>query len=318
MASRVELEGPAVLGGPAPERDRGGDDGGLAPLRARVETALRETLEGELSEAPPAVAEAIRYTVLGPGKRVRPLVLVASWRAAGGSGLEPLRLSTSVELVHAYSLIHDDLPCMDDDSLRRGRPAAHVRFGVEPAVLVGASLMPLATAAVWRGGEELGLSAERVRGLLSILSRAAGGEGMVGGQLRDLQAEGRPISREDVERIHEGKTASLIAAAARMGAVAARGPAPVVERLARFGWRLGLAFQAVDDLLDVKGSVRETGKPCGRDGALRKATFPRVLGLEEAERVTRDLAGQALAEVEGMERAAELRELVALAVDRRR
>lgn len=290
------------------------------PGRDRVEAALARVLERELAGLPERAAAVLRYAVLGPGKRLRPLLLLAACRAAGGDpDPEPMAdLACSVELVHAYSLVHDDLPCMDDDVLRRGRPTVHVRYGTAAAVVAGAALMPVAARTVWRSADALGLGEVRARRLLASLCEAAGARGMVGGQLADLRAEGRAVAREELEAIHRRKTAALIAASVRMGGMAARAPEATVERLTRFGRTLGLAFQAVDDILDVTGRDAELGKPSGRDAALGKATYPSVLGLEEAERVSRALASRAREELRGLGETGALEALVDQVVQRRR
>jgi geranylgeranyl pyrophosphate synthase len=299
-------------------------DADLASVREAVDTELAAFLDGELREAAPPVSAALRHAVLAPGKRIRPLLLVASYRAAGGeartagvprSGVE--LLACSVELVHAYSLIHDDLPCMDDDLLRRGRPTLHVEFGVETATLAGAALMPLAIRAIAVAGARLRLEPDRVARLIRALTVAAGGSGMVGGQLRDLDAEGRAVTPEELEKIHLGKTARLIAAACVMGAVAANAPTETEQRLERFGRNLGLAFQVVDDILDVTGSSREMGKAGGRDAALGKATVPSIVGVREATRLGRELAARARTELVGLEGAGQLRAMVHLVVERK-
>ena len=301
------------------ERDDRDPGGPFPELRGRVDETLRSLLERELSGVPEGAASAVRHAVLSPGKRIRPLLLLAAHRAAGGRPSAPvLELACSVELVHAYSLAHDDLPCMDDDVLRRGRATLHVRFGPPAAILAGAALMPMAARAVWRGGGGAGLEEGRVRRLLGLLTEASGGAGMVGGQLRDLRAEDRAVGREELERIHRGKTAALLEASARMGAVAAGAGEPLVERLGRFGARLGLAFQTVDDILDVTGDARELGKSGGRDRALGKATYPSVVGLDEAERLSRELAEAARRELEGLERTGALERLTSFVVERRR
>lgn len=302
-----EPDGP---GGPAAEA--------VEALRRRVDRALEAFLGRELAGVAGGAGEAVRHAVLSPGKRVRPSLVLAVFDAAGGTGGGVDDLACSVELVHAYSLVHDDLPCMDDDVLRRGRPTLHVRVGPGPATFVGAALMPLAARAVWRSSRELGLGARRARRLLTMLCEAAGARGMVGGQLLDLRAEGRSVDREELEEIHRGKTAALIAAAVRMGAVAAGADRELVERLGRFGRRLGLAFQAVDDILDVTGETGELGKSGGRDRALGKATYPSVLGLEEAERVSRELAAAARSELAGLDRSGALDALTDFVVERRR
>jgi len=293
---------------------------GPAAVRARVDAALARILDRAAAGLPEEAADVLRWAVLGPGKRLRPALLLAAHRAAGGNpdAEAAVELGCSVELVHAYSLVHDDLPCMDDDVLRRGRPTVHVRHGTPAAVLAGAVLMPIAATTVWSAASDLALDGARARELLASLARAAGAGGMVGGQLADLRAEGRPVSREELEGIHRRKTAALMSAAVRMGAIAARAPEETVGRLTRFGRTLGLAFQAVDDILDVTGQDAELGKTSGRDAVLGKATYPSVLGLEEAGRVSRELAARAREELEGLGDTSELEALVDAVVERRR
>jgi len=311
----------------AAARDSGASEPGGGPLpelRERVDGALERVLDRQLEGLPAAVADPVRYAVLSPGKRIRPLLLLGAFeasagdRCAGGIPDAAVELSCSVELVHAYSLVHDDLPCMDDDVLRRGRPTLHVEHGAEAAVFTGAVLMPMAARTLWDGGAALELAEARRRETLRILTVAAGAEGMVGGQLLDLRAEGRAVERDELERIHRGKTAALMAAAVRMGAVAGGAGEERVERLGRFGLRLGLAFQAVDDILDVTGHARELGKTGGRDEALGKATYPSVMGLEKAEAVSLRLAEEARAELEGLDGSDALSTITSFVVERRR
>jgi geranylgeranyl pyrophosphate synthase len=285
---------------------------------AVVESALAAVVEDELAGLSPTSSDPVRHAVLSPGKRMRPLLVMAAHDACGGRGPEAATLACAVELVHAYSLVHDDLPCMDDDVLRRGQPSLHVRFDVPTAIYAGSALMPLAVRVVDRGSDELGLGRERREELVRTLTVAAGAGGMVGGQLRDLRAEGRAVTREELEEIHHGKTAALMAASTRLGAVSAGGRNETVERLTRFGRTLGLAFQAVDDILDVTGSVRQLGKTSGRDADLRKATYPSVLGLEASRKVSRELAASARAELEGLEEIEALEAIVTWVVDRER
>ncbi len=304
--------------GTAPPPRRSAGEEVLAPLRREVEEALAEVLDEALAEAPAAVAGPVRHAVLAPGKRIRPLLLLAGYRAAGGAHPAAPRLACSVELVHAYSLAHDDLPCMDDDVLRRGRPTLHVRFGVGPAVLAGAVLMPLAVRAIADAAARMALPESRTRRLVRALTIASGASGMVGGQLRDLRAEGRLVDWTELEEIHRGKTAELMEAAVVMGGVAAGAPEETIAGFSRFGRTLGLAFQVVDDILDETGNLREMGKLGGRDAALGKATTPSVLGMEEAERLGRDLAARAREELEALGRPPALAALVEGAVERRR
>mgnify|MGYP006283479095 CR=1 FL=1 len=292
----------------------------IGGLRERVDRALEEVLDDALRDAPGGVAEPVRYAVLGEGKRIRPTLLVAGYRAADGGDppRDLFRLSCSVELVHAYSLIHDDLPCMDDDDLRRGRPALHVRGGGDVAVFTGAVLMPLAVRIIVDSGRRLSVGEERTSRLVSLLTRAAGASGMVGGQLRDLEAEGERPDREALETIYRGKTAALISASVAMGGVAAGAGGGRLRRLEEYGRKLGLAFQIVDDVLDLTASERELGKPCRRDVDLEKATYPALFGLEEARRRSRRLAEDARDIVDGLPGAGTLRELAEFVVERGR
>jgi geranylgeranyl pyrophosphate synthase len=272
-----------------------------------VDAALSDLLDDLLAGVPDVSAGPIRYAVLGPGKRIRPLLLMAAFKSTGGRAVDAARIACSVELVHAYSLVHDDLPCMDDDVLRRGRPTLHVRYGVRAAVLAGAAMMPLAVRTIGLARVPLGLTADQGARLVLRLTEASGGQGMVGGQLLDLRAEGQSVTPDELEKIHTGKTAKLIAAAVAMGGLAARAPAQDVDRLERFGLRLGLAFQAIDDILDMMGTTDELGKESGRDALLRKATYPGVHGLAEAERLSRELVRSAEVELDGLPEPDDLR-----------
>jgi len=288
----------------------------LTQMRTALDRALESFVDEELAHLPLEVAESVRYAVLSPGKRVRPLLLMAAYGSVGGTQAEIVDLGLSVELVHAYSLVHDDLPCMDDDVLRRGRSTVHVKFGVAVAVLAGAALMPLAIRAIIRGCENLGLEQRLNDRLVSTLATASGASGMVGGQLLDLRAEGRRVTRDELERIHTGKTARLIAAAAMMGGIAADAEPRELEALRRFGLDLGLAFQAVDDILDMRGTAGELGKESGRDMALRKATYPALFGVAEAERISHAFAEAAIAELDALDRPEGLEAIASYVIER--
>ena len=288
----------------------------LTKMRKALDRALESFVDEELAHLPPEVAESVRYAVLSPGKRVRPLLLMAAYGSVGGTQADIVDLSLSVELVHAYSLVHDDLPCMDDDVLRRGRSTVHVKFGVAVAVLAGAALMPLAIRAIIRGCENLGLQQRLIDRLVSALATASGASGMVGGQLLDLRAEGRRVTRDELERIHTGKTARLIAAAAMMGGIAADAGPRQLEALRRFGLDLGLAFQAVDDILDMRGTAGELGKESGRDMALGKATYPALFGVAEAERISHAFAEAAIAELDALDRPEGLEAIASYVIER--
>ena len=301
-----------------------GATGWLASGRRSLEIALDSFLDAELSDASEEVAAPIRHAVLAPGKRVRPLLVMGAFESVAAAERKRYRvdavakLGCGVELIHTYSLIHDDLPCMDDDTLRRGQPTLHRVFGVDRAVLAGAALMPLALRAVLVGSDELGLSEETTSDLVTELTRASGAGGMVGGQLQDLEAEGRDVGRAELEQIHLGKTARLIEASCAMGAIAAGGSEEVTEKLRRFGRTVGLAFQVVDDILDVTGSTHQLGKTERRDEVLEKATMPQVLGLEASRAFGVSLTERAMYEIHGLPGSEGLAQIARLVIERRR
>lgn len=255
-------------------------DAFLAGARAPVAAALARVV-GDAGSGP--LADAVRYALDAGGKRLRPVLCVAAYRAVAGDVPAPVyRLAASLELIHTYSLIHDDLPGMDDDNVRRGRPATHVAQGEAVATLAAAALIPLAARVVLDAGRDLNLSDGVRRDLVGALCAAAGGGGMVGGQALDLEAEGRQVTLDELERIHRKKTAALIAAAPVMGGLAAGADEAARDALATYGEALGLAFQIADDILDVTGDTAVMGKTAGRDTELEKATFPALEGLAEA------------------------------------
>lgn len=271
----------------------------LESERARIETARVRLLDELLGDGSSEVRDPIRYALDAGGKRLRPILCVAAYAAVRG-GTDPVPdaaydLACAIELIHTYSLVHDDLPCMDDDDLRRGRPTTHRVFGVEAGVVAGAAFIPLAARAAAHAGEGLGLGPDVRMRLVRELCTAAGGGGMVGGQLLDLAAEGRAVDLKEMEGIHARKTGALLAAAPRIGGIAAGAPEEVVEGLGAYGRRLGLAFQIADDVLDVVGSTEALGKTAGRDQALAKATYPSLLGVDGARRRAREEAEAAVA-----------------------
>ena len=247
--------------------------------------ASRRDVDGFLQAALPApggtsdtLAEAIRHAVFAGGKRIRPALALASAVAVGGRARDALPVAAALEMLHTYSLIHDDLPCMDDDDLRRGQPTVHVRFGEAAAVLAGDALHTLAFDTVANCALPGAVRLECVR----RLAAAAGPEGMVGGQILDMEGERQPPDAEGLEAIHRKKTGALISASAALGGLAGRGSAPQVEALAAFGRELGLLFQIVDDLLDEEATSDRLGKSAGKDRAAGKATYPAIHGLEAA------------------------------------
>ena len=252
--------------------------------RSAVDAALRALCErelGDIEQVNASVADAIRYSLLGGGKRLRGVLLLSAYSAAGGRD-DASALAAAVEVVHAYSLVHDDLPCMDDDDVRRGRATLHRVFGVRAATVAGLAMVPLAARAASRAASALGLAASATGRVVSELMRASGAGGMIGGQLLDLEGEGRPLQLFDMERVHRAKTGALIMAAVVIGGLAAQASDAVLQALARYGDSVGLAFQIADDVLDVTATSDVLGKTAGRDLALGKSTFPSLLGVEGA------------------------------------
>jgi farnesyl diphosphate synthase/geranylgeranyl diphosphate synthase type II len=260
--------------------------------REAVEAALAACCARDLNGVVPQVADAIRYSLLGHGKRFRGLLVLAAYRAADGLG-DASGLAAAVEVVHAYSLVHDDLPCMDDDDLRRGRPTVHRAFDVPTATAAGVVMVPLAATCAHRAAMELGADPGRARLVVRELMRASGAGGMVGGQLLDLQAEGRRLELADLERIHRAKTGVLISASSKIGALAAGASDEVIDAFTAYGDALGLAYQIADDVLDVTATSDQLGKTAGRDVALAKSTYPAVLGIDGARNRARSLVEDA-------------------------
>lgn len=282
----------------------------FAPV-ARIDAALDRLLPSAAA-VPRRLHRAMRYSLFAGGKRLRPLLVYHAYRACGGRGAAVFRAAAALEMIHVYSLIHDDLPAMDDDDMRRGRPTLHRRFDEATAILAGDALLTHAFGAVAEGFAPA-VSARIVREMV----RAAGTAGMIGGQALDLAAEGRPPRRRTVVAIHARKTAALIAGAARIGAIAAGAPWRAEAALFRYGRALGLAFQIVDDILDETGDARRMGKPVRRDMENGKMTYPCAVGLAAARREADRLTRRALAAVSRLGPAADpLRRLARLAVDR--
>jgi geranylgeranyl diphosphate synthase, type II len=269
-------------------------DAFLSTERRAVDAALDRALA--LPSAPNAIAAPLRYAVAGGGKRVRPILCVAGYRAFAGVAPDPVYdLASSLELIHAYSLIHDDLPSMDDDPVRRGRAATHVAHGVAPATVAGAALIPLAVQIADDACTTLGLDRDRRHAILLGLCAVAGGGGMVGGQVLDLEAEGQDLTVDELEGIHRRKTGALLGVAPLMGGIAAGAGATDQDALRVYGAAIGLAFQIADDILDATATTAALGKTAGRDGAMAKATFAGVTGIEAARSRARQEVGTALA-----------------------
>jgi farnesyl diphosphate synthase len=277
---------------------------------ARADAALAAALPPP--DRPPAdLHQAMRYAVLGGGKRLRPLLVYATGDALGADAARLDAPAAAVEIIHAYSLVHDDLPAMDDDALRRGRPTCHVAFGEAAAILAGDALQALAFELL-AGDRTLADAPAVLVDMLHTLAAACGSQGMAGGQAFDLAAVGARIDAGELERMHVHKTGALIRASVRLGALAARcDDADLLAALDRYGHAIGLAFQIRDDILDVEGDSATLGKTAGKDAANDKPTYPAILGLQGSRTRLGDLTAAAVAALAPW--GEDMRELTALA-----
>jgi geranylgeranyl diphosphate synthase, type II len=265
----------------------------FATQREQIERALNDVCVERRELFPAPIASAIEYGALSSGKRLRPLLALFTYEACGGSG-NATRLACAPEIIHSYSLMHDDLPCMDDDDMRRGRPTAHIVHGPRAAIVAGAAMITLAVAVARDALAKLNVGTERTSRTIAALLEGAGAGGMIGGQLRDLAGEGRALTLDDLEAVHAAKTGALIAASARMGAIAAGAGDDAVAAVDRYGRSIGLAFQIMDDVLDQTSTTLALGKTAGRDEALGKSTYPALLGLAGARARADALLDEAL------------------------
>jgi farnesyl diphosphate synthase len=266
----------------------------LVALREQVNLALDHHLPTDSNIAQP-VTDAMRHAVLGGGKRVRPMLVCGTADAVGGNISAALPIACALEFIHAYSLIHDDLPAMDDDDMRHGLPSAHIKFGEANAILAGDSLHSLAfqtIAAAPHYSSDIRLQ------MIELLAQAAGWAGMAGGQCLDIEAEGRELGLSELQALHGAKTGALIRVSVQLGALCAK-PDVINEEqyllLSEFGDRVGLAFQVMDDVLDVTQTTERLGKPAGSDEALGKNTFPKLMGIEQAKELAFTLIDEAQA-----------------------
>jgi farnesyl diphosphate synthase len=264
----------------------------MQPHLERVEHALSKGIE---AHSPAALGEAMRYAVLDGGKRLRPLLVLATAEAVGGasSGSAALNAACAIELIHAYSLVHDDMPCMDNDVLRRGKPTVHVQFGEAQALLAGDALQSLAFEML--SPQDASVSAAVQAACVGLLARASGYQGMAGGQAIDLASVGQRLTEDQLRQMHRLKTGALLLCSVQMGAACVPGvSAPVQAALQRFGEALGLAFQVVDDVLDVTADSATLGKTAGKDEAADKPTYVALMGLDAAKAYADTLAAQAM------------------------
>ena len=266
-----------------------GSDTWAGRALAEVEAALERWVP---SDAPGGLGEAMRYGVLEGGKRLRALLVLAACDAVAGSRAAAMRAAAAVELIHAYSLIHDDMPCMDNDVLRRGKPTVHVRYGEAQAMLAGDAMQALAFEVLTPSDGEVAVDVQAR--LCALLARAAGHSGMAGGQAIDLASVGRTLTEEALRDMHRRKTGALLSASVLMGAACGTPTRRAQQALATYGDALGLAFQVVDDILDVTQASEVLGKTAGKDEEQHKPTYVSVLGLDEARALAGRLRAQAL------------------------
>lgn len=281
---------------------------------AAIEAALDRVLPAEDTQ-PPSIHRAMRYSVFAGGKRIRPVLCLESARMFTDNVDSAIQAGCALEFIHTYSLIHDDLPALDNDDLRRGKPTNHKVFGEAIAILAGDALLTLAFETLAKSPLE---AERRVRVIAEIAAAAGTVNAMVGGQVADLEAEGKPVNADALEYIHRSKTAALIRASIVAGAIAGGAANDDVERLRRFGDNIGWAFQVVDDLLDVEESSAALGKTAGKDQAQKKATYPALYGIEKSRAIAAELESKALAELDCYgERASRLRQLAEFLAARR-
>jgi len=289
----------------------------LERLREDINSSLADYLPNRSQIAQPIV-DAMRHTVLGGGKRIRPMLVLGAAAAVGSDAHRALPIGCAIEFIHAYSLIHDDLPAMDDDDLRHGLPSAHIAFGEANAILAGDSLHSLAFQTITDA--EAYDPATRLK-MLQVLAEAAGWTGMAGGQCLDIQAEGKTLTLNEIKMMHSAKTGALITAAVNLGALCAAPGQCNPEQyalLTTYGERIGLAFQVMDDVLDVTSSTSELGKPAGSDAALEKNTFPKLMGVDEAKNLAFELVDEATSDLERTQLSCDLlNQLARLVVERK-
>ncbi len=266
----------------------------LTDRSAMVDKALEHWLPSE-ARLPQSLHQAMRYSVFAGGKRLRPILMIAACEAVGGAAGQVLHAACALEMIHTYSLVHDDLPAMDDDDLRRGRPTNHKVYGEAIAVLAGDALLTEAFRLLSDAEANTSIPPDRALRVIEIMARYAGSQGMVGGQVVDMESEGKDIDFPTLEYIHTHKTGGLILAAVQVGALLGGGDEDQLAALTRFGGAAGLAFQVADDILDVVGDQSELGKDVGSDQARGKATYPALLGLSEARERARELCDIAVA-----------------------
>jgi geranylgeranyl diphosphate synthase type II len=288
----------------------------MKQLVLEIEAILDQTLPA--SQTVPAVLhESMRYSTLGGGKRLRALLAMGACAAVGGSSKDTSGLVAAIEMVQAYSLIHDDLPCMDDDDLRRGKPSNHVVFGEAVALLAGDALLTEAFAELARMPEKYGIAYETTVQVIGELARAAGSQGMVGGQAIDISSQGQELAEDTLRYIHEHKTGALFKAALRGGALLGGANPEELNQITRYAENFGLAFQITDDILDETGQAEQLGKAVKTDQLLEKQTYPRLYGLEKSGEMAERCVLECIDALSGFsKKAGLLRELASFIIQR--
>jgi geranylgeranyl diphosphate synthase type II len=282
-------------------------------MAKEVDSALDRFLPKE-KERPSTIHSAMRYSVFAGGKRLRPILCIAAAEACGGEISNALPPACAVELMHTYSLVHDDLPAMDDDDLRRGRPTCHKVYGEGMAVLCGDALLTEAFIVLAKTEPTKRYG---VREYIADLAETGGSRKLIGGQVLDLEGEGKKLTKKDLVRIHESKTAALLTSSLRLGAMTANATPAKLEAITKFGYALGLAFQVIDDILDVTQSTEVLGKTAGKDQAVEKATYPSIIGLEASRKEAAKLTKQAMDSLSPLGKKADrLREIAASMLQR--
>jgi geranylgeranyl diphosphate synthase type II len=283
---------------------------------ALVNDALDSLLPSE-ERYPARVHSAMRYSLFAGGKRLRPILVLAAFEAVGGKGTGAINTACAFECIHTYSLIHDDLPAMDDDDLRRGVQTCHRKYDEATAILAGDALLTLSFQMIAESSLK-GLDKERLLRVIFELAHGAGSAGMIGGQMADIEAEGADVTLPELQQIHILKTGTLMLSALRCGAILGGATSEQFEALSRYGKSIGLAFQIADDILDVTGDSELTGKAVGADEERDKATYPAILGLEESKRRAAELVERAVASLESFGDEAEPLRLIASFITERK
>lgn len=288
----------------------------LKEKRKLVDSFLKKYVSSKKKQkdCPKNLAEAMGYALTAGGKRVRPILAIASYEAAGGKSKSILPVASSIELIHTYSLVHDDLPAMDDDDFRRNKPTTHKAFGEAEAILAGDALLTDAFNIISEADAKPALLLK----VINELSFGSGSEGMVGGQSMDILLEGKKADKKQLLYIHTHKTGALIRASIRIGAIMADASTAKLKALTEYGEKIGLAFQVTDDILDVTGTMEEMGKPTGSDDAKGKNTYPSIFGLDESQKRAEKLVNDALKALKGFgEKAEPLEEIAKYILSRR-